>query len=405
MTATDVTDAGVERIEAPAWRPTPTVAWMIEEGWRIDNAVTFVDELCASLLADGIPLFRLSVLVRTLHPQIYGDAFYWRRAEGRTDYRRFHHADFGTPEFTNSPAAVSARLRCGVRWRIAEAGVGDEIPLLVDLRKHGATDYIVLPLKFRDASNNFLTAATDRPGGFAEREIGDLAAMCTTLGRVGEAQVLRRFAARLLNVYVGADAGERILQGTIQRGSATTLRAAIWLCDLRDFTSLSDRLPRDVLIALLNGYFDRLAEPVHARGGQVLKFMGDGMLAIFPVPTEAEEAAVCAQALDAAREAVAAMARWNAERQVTGEEALGFGIALHIGEVSYGNIGATYRLDFTVIGPAVNWASRIECLTRPLGVQLLVSAAFAQHVPAQVSSVGRHALAGIAEPQELFTPA
>jgi adenylate cyclase len=188
----------------------------------------------------------------------------------------------------------------------------------------------------------------------------------------------------------------------VLRGSGDTIRAALWFCDLRGFTALSDRLPRDELIALLNDYFDCMAAPLEAHGGEIVKFIGDAMLAIFPVGDKGDTAAACAGAFTAAQEARRGMHELNERRNVAGQPALGHGIALHVGDVMFGNVGAHHRLDFTVIGPAVNLASRISGLCRTLGRDLVVSAALAEHLGDRVVSLGRHDLRGVAAAVELF---
>jgi adenylate cyclase len=217
-----------------------------------------------------------------------------------------------------------------------------------------------------------------------------------------EIRVNRRLTKNLLRVYVGEHAGGEILAGRITRGSGSTVTAAIWNCDLRGFTSISELWPRDDVIALLNEYFDTMAKPVEEHGGEILKFIGDAMLAVFPVDQEN----ACARALQAAREARAGMAELNRIRIERGQRALGFGLALHVGDVMYGNIGSRSRLDFTVIGPAVNVASRLESLTKELRREVLISGAFARLCPCTGDSLvrlGAFPLRGVGEPVEVFS--
>ena len=192
------------------------------------------------------------------------------------------------------------------------------------------------------------------------------------------------------------------MSGSIKRGDASVIKAVLWYCDLRGFTPLSEKLDGPALIGILNEYFQRMAEPVAAHGGEVLKFIGDAMLAIFPLASRDEEIA-CNAALAAAKEALAAMKSHSIECVACGRPGLNFGVALHLGEVTYGNIGAPDRLDFTVIGPAVNRAVRIEEMCRQLNVELLVSGEVAKHCGGGLVSVGRHALRGVGEAMELFT--
>jgi adenylate cyclase len=220
------------------------------------------------------------------------------------------------------------------------------------------------------------------------------------LALVSEIRVKNRLAKTLLETYVGSHAGELILAGATRRGTGTTVRAAIMICDLRDFTRISDNWPRDDVIDLLNGYFDAMSEPIARHGGEILKFIGDGLLAIFPL----SEPHACANLLHAVTEARQAMIALNAKNGETGRAPLNYGTGVHVGDVMYGNIGSSTRLDFTVIGPAVNMASRLEALTKQLGRTVLLSRAFADFVQSDfdLESVGEHPVRGFNDPIELF---
>ena len=218
-----------------------------------------------------------------------------------------------------------------------------------------------------------------------------------------ELQQMRRTAHDLLSTYVGPNSGERIIKGEIRRGEGQIMHAVIWYCDLRGFTTISETEPLNDVIALLNGYFDRVAGPVVEHGGEILKFIGDAMLAIFPCETEGQNACAAVEAaLAAAEGAVKGVAGLNAERGTSGLAQFQCGVAVNIGETIYGNIGAADRLDFTVIGPAVNLVSRIEPLCAALGYPIVVSEALAKLSPRKFVSLGRHELKGIAEPREVF---
>jgi len=220
---------------------------------------------------------------------------------------------------------------------------------------------------------------------------------------VAEIRALRRTAGNLLNTYVGRSAGERILAGKIRRGFLETIHAAIWLSDMRGFTALSERLPPRDLVDLLNRYFDCQVPPILAHGGEVLKFMGDGLLAIFPLSSDGGDAGeVCRRALASAREAKALIDALDAPAGVEGGDAIRFGLALHAGQVMYGNIGGGDRLDFTCIGPAVNLAARLEKVAAGLGRSIVASAEFAGHVPDEFTPLGEFAVAGFAAPQMVF---
>jgi adenylate cyclase len=292
-----------------------------------------------------------------------------------------------------------------VRQRLDLQDSAFPYPLFDQLRDEGLTDYVALPMTFSDGKIHGTTWSSDRPGGFESAHIAQIEDLLPAYSLLLEIHLNRRIAINILDTYVGHHAGERILAGQITRGGGQSVRAAIWLCDLRGFTALSESKGRDEVIGHLNRFFDCMAEPVERHGGEILKFMGDAMLAIFPLETEQ----ACARALQAAVEARRAMAGLNEELRAGGQEPLGFGIALHVGEVMYGNIGAVGRLDFTVIGRAVNLAARMQALCRVLGPTVLVSDTFVQRCsgvascPGAFRSLGEHQLVGIARPVELFT--
>jgi adenylate cyclase len=220
------------------------------------------------------------------------------------------------------------------------------------------------------------------------------------LALVSEIRIKNRLARTLLETYVGSHAGELILAGATRRGTGTTVSAAIMICDLRDFTKISDNWPRDDVIDLLNDYFDAMSEPILKHGGEILKFIGDGLLAIFPLSNPA----ACSNLLRAVSEAREAMAALNVRNRELSRAALNYGIGVHVGDVMYGNIGSRTRLDFTVIGPAVNMASRLEALTKQLGRPVLLSRAFADLVRGEfdLERIGEYAVRGFNEPVELF---
>jgi adenylate cyclase len=258
------------------------------------------------------------------------------------------------------------------------------------------------PLPFLDTTRTaVLSYATTRPGGFAEADLSELSMASDLFSPYAERRVLRRIAIDLLDTYVGRQAGERIFAGRVERGDVEALTAAIWMADLRGFTRLSDSLPRETVIALLDDWFDCLAAAIETEGGEILKFMGDGLLAIFPAG--ADEAAACERALDAAEAAHGDVAALNRRRAAAGDPPLAFGLALHLGEVAYGNVGGRRRLDFTVIGPAINHASRLQELTKSLNCGLLISGAVARATRRPLVSLGPQLMRDVAEPHEVFT--
>ena len=308
-----------------------------------------------------------------------------------------------TDTYRRSPVPVVFERALAIRRRLADPACPDDYEILAEMRAEGVTDYLIQPLPFTNGEVHAVSWTTRRPRGFGDDDMAALEAIRPPLARLAEVYALRRIAATLLNTYVGRDAGERILQGRIRRGDIERIDAVILLSDLRDFTAQSNRLPGEAVIGLLNSYFDCLVPPIEAHGGEVLKFVGDGLLGIFPVAADPREA--CRGALAAAAEARAALSEANAERAAHGEPEQRFGLALHLGEVLYGNIGSAGRLDFTTIGPAVNLTARLETLARDLGRDLVASTAFARHSPEPLHSLGTFRLRGFQMPEEVFAPA
>jgi adenylate cyclase len=305
-----------------------------------------------------------------------------------------------------SPAADDFRSGKPVRTRLDRNGATMGSAMLDGLVAEGFTDFYAGPLRFISGQVHANTFATRAPEGFTDEHIAAIDRLLRPLSRIAEIFALSRTAVNLLNTYVGHNAGERILSGQIQRGETTTIRAVIWFSDLRGFTSLTGILGANEIVHVLNELFDAQVPCIEKHGGEVLKFMGDGLLAIFPVSTdEASVRARCDAALDAARESFETLATINAKRAERQRGEIRFGLALHVGDIAYGNIGGSGRLDFTCIGPAVNVAARLESLTSKLGRTLVTSAEFARYSSKPLSSLGRFELKGVAGDAEVFEPA
>jgi adenylate cyclase len=385
-------------------RNTTAVAeWLIDGARSAVHPQEVLAQLCDRLVACGIPLWRVGVFVRTLHPQVTGRRFLWRPETG-VEVGELPYERLDTPEFLDSPVSHVYATLAPMRRRLTDPDEAADFAVLRDLRATGATDYLASPLLFTDGTVHVVTWATRSRGGFTDEHIAGLEAVVVPLARVAENHALRRTARTLLDTYVGRRSGERILSGQIRRGHTEAIRAAIWLSDMRGFTALADRLSLQALISLLNRYFDCQVEPIVDRGGEVLKFMGDGLLAIFPFDGvgEADVKAVCEHALAAADESRRRIAELPSDTIADGVGDLRFGIALHLGEVLYGNIGGGDRLDFTCIGPAVNLAARLEELAGKLGRSVIVSSDFAAHCAMPLVPLGEFALSGFAARQTVF---
>ncbi|MET4802979.1 adenylate/guanylate cyclase domain-containing protein [Bradyrhizobium sp. LB11.1] len=364
----------------------------------IDNIFA---EMCIRLQQAGIPLKRSTLHVMIQHPQWLGARFMWSDGMREAEIARVDFDVRERSEYIGSPANEMFDGATEVRENLERnPALGRKHALYDEMRAKGLTDYVAWPLYHTLGKRHLVTFSTDRPGGFDDAHVAALKKVLPVLALVSEIRIKNRLARTLLETYVGTHAGELILAGATRRGTGTTVRAAIMICDLRDFTKISDNWPRDDVIDLLNDYFDAMSDPIVRHGGEILKFIGDGLLAIFPL----HEPNACANLLRAVTEARRAMAALNERNNGTGRAPMNYGIGVHVGDVMYGNIGSTSRLDFTVIGPAVNMASRLETLTKQVGRPVLLSRDFAELVAPEfeLERVGRHAVRGFSEPIELF---
>jgi len=386
------------------WTNHPFLHWLRTEGRLIAERASFVDSLGRKLLEAGVPVARITTAVPVLHPNVDTSAIYWE-AESGAEERSWRMTPETLQMRQHSPLHIAYFDGEGSRCRIGPEAEEGEFTILPDLRAAGMTDYLALPAPFSDGSNKAITFATKAPEGFSDDNIALLEAMMPTAAMILEIQTLRRTAVTLLDTYVGPAAGRRVVEGSIKRGMGETIHSVIWFCDLRGFTELSGRLGDDALLALLNDYFGVMTDAVQGHGGEVLKFIGDAMLAIFALGDGADRAETAARAVAAAGAAREALAEVNARRADENVATIRCGIALHVGDVHYGNIGGEGRLDFTVIGPAVNLASRIESLCAQLGEDLLLSADFVAESGATCREVGRFALKGIDQEQVVYVPA
>jgi adenylate cyclase len=278
---------------------------MLHEGRANTHMREFGDDMCRRVVEAGIPLWRAFCGIRTLHPQIAASAYVWRRGETGAERRTAEHGIEKTPAFAQSPLIKVTETGRAIRRRLDDSAAKLDYAILETFRAEGGTDYVAMPMVFSSGEINCISWLTDRPGGFTEAEIAGLTDVAEMLTVIVETQTHRRIVRALLDTYVGHRTGERVLSGAVKRGDGETIRAVIWYCDLRGFTTLSDALPRDSLLDLLNEYFEIMVNAVSAEGGEVLKFIGDGMLAIFELREGDNLAQRCAAALRAARAAVA----------------------------------------------------------------------------------------------------
>ncbi len=384
-------------------RLTPTATWLIEGAPGARSPQDLMRGTCARLVASGMPLCRGEAFVRTLHPNIVGRSFEWR-SDGEVRVHEHTFEFLRSEEFLRSAVAQVCRTGEIVRYRASEGGSIAEVGLLGDPTFATLTDYVAAPMKFLSGEVHAITLATRQPGGFGDDHIEELESLVHPMARIGEIHALWRTAANLLDTYVGRNAGEKILAGHIHLGDTETIEAVVWFSDLRGFTQLADASEPGDLIRTLNELFECQVPAIDRHGGEVLKFIGDGLLAIFPLRGTASPSERCQAALAASQEAARALAALNDRRRAESRPAIAFGLALHVGEIAYGNIGGASRLDFTCIGPAVNVAARLEGLTSSLGRPVVTSEAFASLAGVDMEPLGAFELRGVAETQQVYAP-
>jgi adenylate cyclase len=383
----------VRRRKTPRCDTNSVSAWLADGARSARAPDEVLTELCERLVGSGLPLWRVAVFVRTLHPHILARRFLWRPGAG-TSIAEAPYERETSEEFRQSPVVRIYDTGRAIRRRLADPDCPMDFEILDELRRESVTDYFATPLFFTNGEVHAATWTTRRKGGFTGAQIAAIESIVAPLARVAEVRALRRTAVNLLDAYVGHDAGERILAGRIRRGDTEAIHAAIWLSDMRGFTLLADSMPPRALIGLLNNFFDCQVPPILGHGGEVLKFMGDGLLAIFPIADKENTGEICGRALAAAKEAQAKVLAMEHARRDDPDAHIRFGLALHVGEALYGNIGGGGRLDFTCIGPAVNMAARLEKLAGRLGRTVVSSHEFARHLPQEFVPLGDFKLQG-----------
>lgn len=399
--------------------------WIVEQGMLGLPLDQQMAGYCQRLHDSGFPVKRVQMGMGTLHPRYGAYTFVWRSNAGAVEHAPRERTIEDDQAYLRSPVHhMRSRGILQLRRRL-DGDDPDEFALFEELRAEGLTEYAACAVpydpsqaddlaavsrashqsesKSRPLEGIFFSCATDRPEGFDDGQLNQVLKTLPFFALALKSRLTYDVARTVVETYLGKDAGHRVLTGAIERGSTEAIRAVIWFSDLRGFTRLTDTLPRDTLIEMLDDYLEAMARPVHDNNGQILKFMGDGLLATFDL-TDRDEPAVCADALKAAAELRHAFPVFNQERKSVGKPVMDFGLALHLGDVLYGNIGANDRLDFTVVGPAVNEASRIQTLCRPLDRNVLISRTFhnAAGAAGALKSLGVHELRGVREPQELF---
>ena len=384
-------------------------AWITDAGLAGHSETATLEGICDRAVTLGLPLARVTALIDTLHPIYEGRAFIWKRDKNETAISEYDRSSQNLRRWVGSPFYYLEKNDASLLRRRLTAETEKEFPVFPELRAEGMTDYVAMVNRFAadgivgNMDCVYSSWTTDAPAGFRDADVADIGRLMPLLALTLKATSLARIAGTLVETYLGRDAGRRVLEGRISRGVAEQIEAAIWFSDLRGYTRLSDTAKPEEIIPLLNEYADAIISAIHEHGGDVLKLMGDGVLAIF---TAADRSRACEAALTAAEDAPRRVAEVNGRRSADGLPTTELYLGLHIGEVFYGNIGSKERLDFTIVGPAVNEVSRIASMCRSVDQPLLVSSAFATALGASRSrlvSVGRYALRGVSRPQALFT--
>jgi len=371
--------------------------WLLDAPHVPDGGQSFVRDLATSLRGWGLPLWRISFSLLAKHPEVLWRTVRWHETEGVTVVGRAHELARAA-SFKDSPVALLVAGAAPIRVRLGSADL--RFPVCRELAEQGGTDYYAQGLRFSNGEVSYIAWATREPGGFADDAVRALDDIAPMLARRIELESSYYATRSLLEVYLGKNAAQRVSNGQFRRGGGELISAAIWFCDLRGFTSISDRTSPNKVVEILDAYFDCVAGVIAEHGGEVLKFIGDAILAIFPVAADAGDA--CQRALAAAEQALSSLEHVNQARP--GEAELNIGVALHLGEVMYGNIGSRERLDFTVISSSVNETSRLEGLCKTLGTRLTLSQAFVDAISRpDIVDLGEHALKGVSSKQRVFT--
>lgn len=387
-------------------RAVPIADWLLEERARNTPMLEIVVGYVERLREAGIPVDRCSLNMPQLHAQLLARSIVWDSEQGAQEIDRQHGLERNSG-YLDSPVRVIYEGGSPIRRRLEEPECPLDFPILEELKPQGFTDYWVLPLGFSTGKINALGFASKRAGGFADFDLETISATLPALGAVMELRHVRRTSAHLLDTYLGHNAGQRVLNGTIKRGEGEEIFAVLWFCDLRGFTELSEARPMDEVVEILNRYFDVMGIAIERRGGEILKFIGDGMLAIFPCEEIVNGRCDAAdRAIAAAEAALKGLGKLNTELAAEGKTEVDCGIAIHVGEVLYGNVGAADRLDFTAIGPAVNKVCRLESLCKEQDTRIILSEELvhrSHRLGRTFRHIGCHSLKGIDAPQQAYT--
>ncbi|WP_420414250.1 adenylate/guanylate cyclase domain-containing protein [Roseibium sp.] len=375
------------------WDPRVVRDWLLEEGRFSEDLHALTQALGDRLLAAGAPVWRLRLAMRTLHPLMTAIGSAWEREPGGDERVQSPHGLEHRPSYIGSPMESISKTGKPFRRRLTDTLGEEDHRILHELKARGATDYLGMPLRLAGGAGAVFVVTSDAEGGLADADVLAFERVCSAVTPIVEVFRYRDTSAAIAEAYLGKRTGQRVLDGQITRGDIEHIQAAILVSDIRDWTGMNMRLPAEEALACANRYFEVIAEAVESHGGEILKFLGDGVLAVFPTQGgDADDCAVCSNALAAAK---AALLRAD---EIDPPLELKFGIGLHFGDVLYGNIGSATRIDFTVLGSAVNIAARLEGLCRQLDRQVLFTNEVAERLPYSVEALGLVDLKGVERP-------
>lgn len=376
--------------------------WLRTKGRLIPDALAFVEDLCHKMIQSGIPISRVRIGFRTLHPQMEFWAYTWTESEDIARDWGGRHGISNSPSYFGSPAEWVHQNHKTFRKKLTTLDPETDHPVLFEQAEAGLTDYIMMPLDFSDGTAAVISFVTRAKGGFSQDNSERLEKLIGTIGPIIEVHATRKIAVTLLNTYIGHRSGEKVMSGNIKRGDGEDIEAALWFCDLRNYTALSEHYNQREIFDLLNDYFQTISDIIQLYDGEILKFIGDAVLIIFPVDKTITPSKACNAALSAAQDSLLQFENQNKVRHVSQKPLINFGIGLHFGHVTFGNVGAINRLDFTVMGQAVNLTSRLEQLTKRTGDALLMSQDFSDHLDRETRCIGEFSLKGIDLKQSVF---
>ena len=382
----------------PPWSSDSIIHWLLEEGRFLRNMDAIVEQLGQKMLDSGAPLWRLRLAMRTLHPLTTAISAAWERNFEEAEVIESPHGLENRPDYIGSPLEIISRTREVFRKRLSDELSDTDHEVLFEFKARGATDYFGIPLGFSSGAIAILVLVTDVNDGFTDHDIRQFHSIASVLAPVAEILNTTRISQAIADTYLGPRTGRLVLEGRITRGHIEKIDAAILVSDIRDWTGLNNRLSAEEALTLVNNYFEVISQSVENSGGEILKFIGDSVLAIFPSGgTESGSGSACENALNAARQSL------QKASSVVELSELEFGLGLHFGEVLYGNIGSATRLDFTVLGQAVNIAARIEGQCATLKQRLLFSEDFASRISEPKQIVTKTRLKGLKKVIKILT--